>query len=532
MADREFLLYDSLSRQVKPLETLEQGHLRFYTCGPTVYSYAHIGNFRSFLAADLVVRTARALGWRVTWVSNITDVGHLTQDDVADAGGEDRMEKALHSKEGEQFANVWQLAEFYADKYIEDWRRLNLTEPTVRPKATQHVREQILMTVGLIEKGNAYETPTGVYFDVESDPNYGKLSGNTREKLQEAVRDVVLDGNKRRQADFALWKKDDKHLMQWYSPWGWGFPGWHIECSAMARAYLGDTIDLHSGGEDNAFPHHECEIAQSEAYSGKTFSNHWMHVRFLQVEGEKMAKRGGNFYTVRDLVEEGYDPLALRLALISVPYGKPMNFTLQSLRDAQGHIERFRECERRVEASGAPRPSAGEGPGGEGAPGARPGSPPPTPPSVSPGTNHPGKAEGGALGADLARLYNEALDAMANDLNTSVAIAKALEGTRVILREASLTSEQGQAARTFLDQVNALLGIVRTDYPNGCPEAAAQSTPEIDGRPIDDWVAERDVAKKAKDFARADAIRNRLNEEGIELRDSPEGTTWAKRIGA
>ncbi len=507
MPPSEFKLYDTLSRQVKPIETAEPGHLRFYTCGPTVYSYAHIGNFRSFLAADLVVRTARALGWRVTWVSNITDVGHLTQDDVADAGGEDRMEKALHSKEGEQFANVWDLAEYYTQAYLEDWQRLNLTEPEVRPRATQHVREQILMAQALVEKGNAYETPTGVYFDVESQPDYGKLSGNTRDKLQEAVRDVVLDENKRRQADFALWKKDDKHLMQWFSPWGWGFPGWHIECSAMARAYLGDTIDLHSGGEDNAFPHHECEIAQSEAFTGKPFSNHWMHVRFLQVEGEKMAKRAGNFFTVRDLLEKGFDPLALRFALMSVPYGKPMNFTLQLLRDAQGHVERFRECERRVAVAGGS-----------------------TPPSVSPGTNPFEDTERVALGDELQRLYEGALDAMANDLNTSVAIAKSLEGAKAILREPSLTPAQARAAATYLDQVNGLLGVVRSEHePSGPPPAA--ETPTVDGRTVDAWVGLRDEAKRAKDYAAADAIRARLAEAGVELRDSPEGTTWALRPG-
>jgi cysteinyl-tRNA synthetase len=223
MSQREFRLRDTMSGQVKPLTTAEPGHLRFYTCGPTVYSSAHIGNFRSFLAADLVVRTARALGWKVTWVVNITDVGHLTQDDVADAGGEDRMEKALKSKEGEQFANVWDLAEYYATAYIEDWKRLNLLEPSVRPRATQHVREQILMVEDLIARKHAYETPTGVYFDVDSKSDYGKLSGNRRDNLKEAVREVVLDENKRQQADFALWKKDDKHLMQWFSPWGWGF---------------------------------------------------------------------------------------------------------------------------------------------------------------------------------------------------------------------------------------------------------------------------------------------------------------------
>ncbi|RYG43670.1 cysteine--tRNA ligase, partial [bacterium] len=224
-----FRLYDSLTREVKPLETQEPGHLKFYTCGPTVYSYAHIGNFRSFLTADLVVRTAAALGVRTTWVTNITDVGHLTQDDVADAGGEDKMERALKSKEGEAFHNVWELAEFYTAAYEEDWARLNLTTPDIRPKATQHVSEQIRATNELIEKGFAYETPTGVYFSVSAFPDYGKLSGNTQDALRSGTREVVQDDNKRDGADFALWKKDEGHLMQWFSPFGWGFPGWHIE---------------------------------------------------------------------------------------------------------------------------------------------------------------------------------------------------------------------------------------------------------------------------------------------------------------
>lgn len=499
MAERTFKLYDTLTRQVKELKTQEPGHLKFYTCGPTVYSYAHIGNFRSFLAADLVVRTARALGWRVTWVSNITDVGHLTQDDVADAEGEDRMEKALKSKEGEHFPNVWDLAEYYTQCYMEDWQRLNLTEPDIRPRATQHVREQILMTESLIASGHAYETPTGVYFDVSSDEDYGKLSGNTQDKLKEGVRDVVLDENKRQQADFALWKKDDHHLMQWFSPWGWGFPGWHIECSAMARAYLGDTLDLHSGGEDNLFPHHECEIAQSESYTGKPFSNHWMHVRFLQVEGEKMAKRTGNFFTVRDLIERGFDPIAIRYALISVPYGKPFNFTMQGLKDAQGNVDRLKEAHRRV-LSALVEVIADE---------------------VS------------RIASELERIYHEALVAMCEDLNTSVGIAKALEGGKVILREPNLSAADAKAGLDFLTKINALLGIVFAEgaSPLASEESAATESPLIEGKSIDQWIEERAAAKKAKDFATSDAIREKVSAAGYELRDSPEGTTWAKKIG-
>jgi cysteinyl-tRNA synthetase len=492
VAERTFRLTDTLTKQVKPLETQEPGHLRFYSCGPTVYSYAHIGNFRSFLTADLVVRTARALGWRVTWVSNITDVGHLTQDDVADAGGEDKMERALKSKEGERFNNVWELAEF--DAYRNDWRRLNLVEPDVRPKATQHVREQILAAEALIENGHAYETPTGVYFNVASFPEYGKLSGNTRDSLRDASREVVLDENKRDQADFAVWKTDDKHLMQWHSPFGWGFPGWHIECSVMARAYLGDTLDLHSGGEDNIFPHHECEIAQSESLTGKPFSNHWVHTRFLQVNGQKMAKSAGNFYTVRGLVDErGIDPLAIRWALISGHFGSPLNFTDQGLSDAAKNVDRMRRADDLAR--------------------------------VAVEADKPGED---TLGGLLEGLYEAELDAMASDLNTSIALAKALEGARSIGREGeAMSGASARSAVAFLDRTNALLGIVRPEYDVVVP---AKDEPKVDEASILARIEERAEAKRSKDWGRADAIRKELDEEGILLTDTPQGTVWAVKI--
>ena len=492
MSERTFRLYDTMTRTVKALEPVEPGHLRFYSCGPTVYSYAHIGNFRTFLTGDLVVRTAEALGWRVSYVSNITDVGHLTSDDQD--GGEDRMEKGLKSKEGEAFVNVWDLADYYADCFKADWDRLNLRRPLVWPRATQHMREQIQAVETLIAQGNAYETPTGVYFDVDSFADYGKLSGNRdRENLMQGVRDVVQDDNKRHPGDFALWKKDDKHLMQWFSPWGWGFPGWHIECSVMAMGYLGETIDLHAGGEDLVFPHHECEIAQSESLTHKPFANHWMHTRFLQVDGEKMSKSLGNFFTVRDLVEgKGADPLALRYALIAVPYGKPLNFTMQSLRDATKNVERYRECERLAQSA-------------------------------------VGRAEGeDRLGDELDALYEGALDAMCDDLNTSVALAKALEGTGVIFREgASMTGASAKSALNYLAKIGDLLGIFVPRLAASSEMTLSTLDPTVisDDPPpeIHALSQQRLAAKAAKDFALADALRNQAEAQGWEIRDTPEG---------
>lgn len=487
MSEKQFRLYDSLSRAVKPLKTQVPGQLSFYTCGPTVYSYAHIGNFRSFLTADLIVRTAKAIGWDVTWVSNITDVGHLTDDDVADSQGEDKMEKGLRSKEGEKFHSVWELAEYYEDAYRSDWRLLNLLEPDVRPRATQHVREQILAAEDLIEKGFAYETPSGVYFSVEKFPEYGKLSGNTQESLRKGVRDVVLDESKNDQSDFAIWKKDDKHLMQWFSPYGWGFPGWHIECSVMARAYLGDTIDLHSGGEDNKFPHHECEIAQSEALTGKPFCEHWTHTAFLQVNGQKMSKSLGNFYYVRQLVDKGADPLAIRFALMSGVYRKNLNFTDQGLEDAKLNVDRMARAW-----------SLAEEASGEGA---------------------------SAIGSSLEALYDEALDAMLNDLNTPVAISKALEGAKQIAKD-SLNFADGEAAKDFLTKINDLLGIVFHQSPVTLQSEAKE--PAVDEASILAKIEERATAKKEKNWGLADKIRDDLAAEGILLMDNPDGTTGWK----
>lgn len=496
MESRKLRIYDTLTRSLKAIEPLEPRHLRFYCCGPTVYNYAHIGNFRTFLSADLVVRTAEALGWRVSYVSNITDVGHLTEDDVADAGGEDRMEKALRSKEGERFVNVWDLASHYIDALKRDWRSLNLREPMVRPRATEHLREQILGVQSLIEKGHAYVTDSGVYFNVSSFRDYGRLSGNRdQDSLMRAVREVVQDDNKRHPADFALWKHDEKHLMQFYSPWGWGFPGWHIECSVMAMKYLGETIDLHAGGEDLVFPHHECEIAQSEALTGKPFSRQWMHTRFLQVDGERMSKSKGNFYTVHDLIEgKGVSPLALRYALISVPYSKPLNFTMQTLRDAEQAVERLRLCD---EVSSEAATSGGDGED--------------------------------AVGKSLKSLYEEALDAMCDDLNTSVALAKVYEGTRVILREQSgMSQASGRSGQEFLQNVQGLLGIVRPEYET-CAGSSTDNGADLDEDGIEERIRLRAEAKARGDYAAADAIRDELAAEGIELRDSPEGTKWKRK---
>ena len=505
---KEFRLYNTLTRQIEPLTPAQEAHLRFYGCGPTVYSYAHIGNFRSFLTADLILRTARAVGWKTTYITNITDVGHLTGDDTTDLSGEDRMARALRSKEGERFANVWDLARHYGNALLSDWETLNLIEPDVRPRATEHVREQIRAIEELLSRGSAYETSKGVYFSVASFEEYGKLSGNiAAEALEQAVRDVVVDEEKRDPRDFALWKKDPDHLMQWHSPWGWGFPGWHIECSVMAQTYLGEAIDLHTGGEDLIFPHHECEIAQAESLSGKPFATHWVHTRFLQVEGQKMSKRHGNFYTVRDLVTgRGVDPLALRLALISGQYRKPFNFTFATLKDCERHLERLRS------ALGVLERAAKAGTPGE-----------------------------DQLGPSLDEIHDSALEAMLDDLNTPLAVAHALDGTKLIRSHLDAISRaSADSALRFLQRINDLLGIVspnpgvNTHEPGPIISTAGETSSEVGHRVIGDPFAEkverliaaRNAAREARNFAQADALRDELRVLNVEIRDTPEGTTW------
>ena len=493
---RQFHLYNSLSRETETVEPLHDGHLQFYSCGPTVYSYAHIGNFRSFLTADLIFRTAKSIGWEVTYATNITDVGHLTDDDLTGTTGEDRMVQALQSKEGERFANIWDLARYYTLVLQEDWRSLNLLEPTVRPRASEHMREQIKAIEQLLKSGHAYETSNTIYFSVPSFPAYGRLSGNeAAEDLEQGVRDVVHDPEKQDPRDFALWKKDDSHLMQWHSPWGWGFPGWHLECSVMAQTYLGDEIDIHAGGEDLIFPHHECEIAQTECLTGKTFARKWVHTRFLQVEGKKMSKSAGNFYTVRDLVlpesegGRGIDPLAVRMTLLSGHYRKPFNFTFETLKTNVRHRQRFDDVVALAESG------------------------------LENGENGQNEFSG-----SLTALFERTLSAMLDDLNTPEALAATFEATKLVLKHEHLSKDSAASVIRWLDNTNDLLGIVYPQAP-----LKTESGDESFAAEVDALVAARTQAREADDFTRADELRDELTSLGVEVMDTPDGPKWKRR---
>lgn len=333
-------LYNSLSREIEEFKAINPPHVGMYTCGPTVYAFAHIGNFRTYTTADLLIRTLQYNDYEVKYIMNLTDVGHLTGDNSGDADtGEDRMEKSA-KKEGK---SAWEIAEFYADQFIQDYKELNLTQPEKFAKATDHIKEQIDLIRELEEKGYTYQTSDGIYFDTSAFPHYGELSN--LDQIKEGAR-VEVNPEKRNPRDFALWKfspKDEKRQMEWDSPWGKGFPGWHIECSAMSMKYLGPTFDIHVGGIDLRETHHPNEIAQSEAATGKKFVNYWVHSAFMLVQGERMSKSKGNNYRLYDLTKEGYEPMALRYLYMQTHYRQEMNFTFPALESAQQALHRLRE---------------------------------------------------------------------------------------------------------------------------------------------------------------------------------------------
>ncbi|MEM6671870.1 MAG: cysteine--tRNA ligase [Planctomycetota bacterium] len=473
-----FLVYNSLSRTKGPFEPIEEGVVRMYNCGPTVYGRPHIGNYRSFLFADILRRWLEYLGYEVQQVMNVTDVGHLTDDAVADAGGEDKVEARARAEKRDPF----EITRQYTDMFLEDMAALGVREPLARPKATEYIDEMVVMVQQLIEAGHAYRVGDNVYFDVTTFPEYGELSGNRIEDL-EAGKRVEVNEEKRHPADFALWKSDPSHLMKWETAFGeHGFPGWHIECSAMAKALLGDRIDIHTGGEDNVFPHHECEIAQSECANGVPLANVWMHAKFLQVDGGKMSKSLGNVYTLPDVVERGYEPRHLRFALIRGHYRTQINFTWQIMEEIRARLENLDEI-----AVLMHRILDGEG-----------------------GASDPG------AGRELLDETIAGFEAgMNDDLNVPVALA-ALEGLRKPLLDGAVGTAVADDALAWLRRANDVLGIIEVE----------KQTVDAD---VEALIEARTAAKAAKDWAAADAARDRLNELGIELQDTPEGVVWRRR---
>ena len=461
--------YNTYTRQKEAFETLEEGVVRMYNCGPTVYGRVHIGNLRSFVFADVLRRSLEHFGYEVRQVMNITDVGHMVDD--ADEG-EDKLVAQAH-KEGR---DPWEISAGHAAQFLADLETLGFEPAMVYPKATDHIPEMLVMIEALLESGHAYEVDGQVYFDVTSFERYGQLSGNRLEDLEGGAR-VEVREEKRHHADFALWKSDPAHLMKWDSRFGPdGFPGWHIECSAMAAAHLGTQLDIHTGGEDNVFPHHECEIAQSEALSGKRFARFWMHAKFLQVDGGKMSKSLGNVYTVDDAVERGYEPRHLRFALLRGHYRQPLNFTWKVMEEARAFLDNLdRLAQDLGRLSGADEDR----------------------------------------GAKVVETLRGDFDrALGDDLAMPRALA-ALGNLRQAVINEELSGASAAAGLEFLHAADEILGVIHFD------EAGP-------GDDVEALIAARNQARADKDWAESDRIRDELLAAGITLEDTPEGTIWRR----
>ncbi|NTU96382.1 MAG: cysteine--tRNA ligase, partial [Chlorobiaceae bacterium] len=334
-------IYNSLARTKQQFEPLHPGIVSIYVCGPTVYGHAHLGHAKSYVSFDVVVRWLRHSGYRVKYVQNITDVGHLTDD--ADEGEDKIMKQALLEK-----TDPMEIAQFYTRSFYEDMDSLGVLRPSIAPLATGHIPEQIELVKTLIASGHAYEVNGNVYFSVASFPGYGKLSGRTDQEAQQAGARVEVRSDKRHPSDFAIWKKaDEGHLMKWVSPWSTGYPGWHLECSAMSMKYLGETIDIHGGGMENRFPHHDCEIAQSEGATGKPYVRFWMHNNMVTVDGIKMGKSLKNSVNLKELFREN-DPLAIRFFILQSHYRSPLDFSLAAIRASTTGLEKLRQTRKRL----------------------------------------------------------------------------------------------------------------------------------------------------------------------------------------
>ena len=334
-------IYNTPTRKIEEFIPINKGHVRMYTCGPTVYGLQHIGNYRAYINADILRRVLILDGYEVLQIMNVTDVGHIVSNEDWEDWGEDKLEKKARL-EGK---TAWEIADYYTKAFEEDIPKLNIERPTKLIRATQEVDEQIKIIKGLIDKGMAYVTESAVYFDITKFPKYADFARLNMDDQQVAVREeVVVDKNKRNPFDFRLWQLDQpNHVMSWDSPWGRGFPGWHIECSAISMKYLGPHFDIHTGGVDHINVHHTNEIAQSESYTGEKFVNYWVHVTHLIVDGQKMSKSLGNDYKLKDIEEKGFDALALRYLYLTAHYRSQLNFTWQSLEAAQITLNKLKQ---------------------------------------------------------------------------------------------------------------------------------------------------------------------------------------------
>ena len=455
---------------MEPFAPLTPGAVGVYDCGPTVYAEQHIGNLYRYVVADVIRRTFEYFGYEVRQVMNITDAGHITE---ADDDGVARMEDAARSEQLSPLA----IAEKYTRLFLDDRHKLNILDPHVMPRATDHIPEMIALIERLIATGHAYVASDGVYFDTSTFPGYGTRLNREPPEQREAGARVEVNPNKRHPVDFALWRAAKPgDLQQWDSPWMRGNPGWHIECSAMSMKYLGETFDLHSGGEDHLFPHHECEIAQSEAATGKPFVRYWNHVYFLKVEGRGMHKSIGNVFFVRDIEARGHDPLAFRMLVLGVSYRKGLDFTWASLADGHRRLDSWRtQLREAVQAGGTP---------------------------VAPRADDP-------IRAAFA-------EAIADDFNTPRALAQAEAAMKLVNSTDDASRDRGLGLLFDMDRVLGL-GL------------AARSTVRDELTTEDQRLLDlRAAARAAGDYTRSDELRVALEGRGIKVKDTKDGARWER----
>ncbi len=466
-------LYNTLTKKKEVFEPLKAGEVKMYTCGQTVYDYVHIGNLRYHVMTDTLRRVLEASGFKVTHVKNITDVGHLTADDLGQGdSGEDKLIKKA-KKEGK---TPEEIARFFTDYFHQAAGVMNILPPHVEPRATEYVSQMIEFIQRLIEKDFAYEKNGNVFFDVTKFERYGTLSGNTLDKLKVGAR-LEEHPDKKNPWDFALWlKAPTGHLMHWPSPWSEGYPGWHIECSAMNLATLGTTIDIHTGGEDNIFPHHEAEIAQSECSNGEKFVRYWVHARHLLVDGQKMSKSKGNFYKLEDVIGRGFSPMDLRMLYLSAHYRSQMNFTWEALEQAKKNKDYLFKTFQRLEKEL--------------------------------GNNTLEKTPGGS---NHFLRFKEAID---DDLNTPDALAICLD----YAREINLHLDQNLGAIEDLDTLKKMFSLF------GSVQEAIEIPEEVTK-----LLEERRVARANKDFARSDILRDKIFQFGFIVEDGSNGQTIRKK---
>lgn len=473
-------LFSSLTRKVEEFKPIDPSTVRMYTCGPTVYDFVSIGNWRTNMLGDLLVRTLTYSGFDVTYIMNITDVGHLTGDNIGDADtGEDRIEKAARRER----KTAWEVADFYTKDFLEGFEKLNLVKPAKFSKATDHIKEQIALVQSIEKGGFAYRISGGIYFDTQNyevaGGKYGELS--TLDRIKEGAR-VQPNPQKRDPRDFALWKfspKNKKRDMEWDSPWGKGFPGWHVECSAMSMKYLGEQFDIHVGGEDLRSTHHPNEIAQSEAATGKKpFVRYWVHGAFLLVNGGRMGKSEGNAYTLHDVEKKGFDPMALRYFYLNGHYRKPLNFTWKALESAANALNRLREAV----------------------------------------ATFRGSRERTVLSEDTLKK----VDAYRNRFRSAIEDDLGIPGALGVVWEVVKSNIPGYDKFDLLMNFDQVLGL---DLASVVGRLAPSDIPAE----VQELIDKREALRKEKDFREADRLRAEIEKRGFAIEDSSEGSMVKRR---